>query len=81
MMAEGHRLTPGDFVRILAMPSGIVKDLPKEEADFLLRSVGDFGRIQTLQGDGTAEVELRDRRRRSIHFVWMAISDIEPVRK
>lgn len=43
------------------MSSRIVRGLPKEDADFLLRTVGGFGRIEFMNPVRTLEVERRIR--------------------
>ena len=74
---SGLQAMPGDVVRILAMPSGIVKGLPQEDLEFLLQAVGGYGEIESIQPDRTVEVRLQNEAGDSIHFVWMKASDLE----
>lgn len=80
-MTARQAIQAGDIVRILAMPSGIVRGLPKEDVDFLLRAVGDFGRIESINPDRTIEVELKNAAGDWIHYVIMSSADLEFIRR
>lgn len=68
---------PGDVVRILAIPAGIARDLPKEDVDFLMRAVGDYAVVRSLSPERTAEVEISRPAENRIHWVWLNASDLE----
>lgn len=76
-MMAGNEARKGDIVRLLAMPANIVRDLPPEEAEFLLSSVGDFGTVEEIHPVLTAEIRLDDRASGVIHYVFLNFSDVE----
>ncbi len=67
----------GDVVRILAMPAGVVRDLPKKDVEFLMRAVGDYAVVRSLTRERTAEVEISRPEENRVHFVWLNASDLE----
>jgi hypothetical protein len=76
-MTNRQQARPGDVVRILAMPAGIVRGLPVEDVEFLMRAVGDYATVQSLTAEKTAEVEISRPAENRIHFVWLNASDLE----
>ncbi len=71
----------GDVVRILAMPAGVVRGLPEEDVDFLLRAVGDYATVRSLTPEKMAEVEISRPEENRIHFVWLNASDLEFIQR
>jgi hypothetical protein len=67
----------GDVVRILAMPAGVVRDLPREDVEFLMRAVGDYAVVRSLTPERTAEVEISRPEENRVHWVWLNASDLE----
>lgn len=67
----------GNVVRILAMPAGVVRGLPDEDVDFLLKAVGDYATVRSMTPEKTVEVEISRLEDNRIHFVWLNASDLE----
>lgn len=77
----GRQASTGDVVRVLAIPAGVLRGLPKEDVDFLLRSVGEYGIVRSLAAERTAEVELSSPAENRMHWVWLNASDLEFIRR
>lgn len=74
---SGQQARAGDTVRILAMPADIVRGLPDEDVQFLLKAVGDYASVLSLSPERTAEVEISCPDEGRVHFVWLNVSDLE----
>lgn len=78
---SGQQAREGDVVRILAMPAGIVRDLPREDVEFLTRAVGDYAIVRSLTPERAAEVEISRPEENRVHWVWLNASDLEFIRR
>jgi hypothetical protein len=66
----GMKPKPGDRVRLIQLPPGLLDDLPLEDQQAINEAVGQPVQLNEYDNDGRAELQFKDRNG-TLHFIYV----------